>query len=52
MFDQKSKRRARLGIAVIALIVAVILAFRVPWASGWTFAVALYYLHLNTEHSN
>ena len=52
MFNQKMKARTRLGLCVLFSIVAIIGAFE-NWyvLSGWSFAVALYYLHLNTEHT-
>lgn len=52
MFDEASKQRVRLALFVGFLIGASIIACTsLAMFSGWLFAAALYYLHLNIEHS-
>lgn len=47
-----NKARMRLGLSAIFSMIAVIMAFTdARVLSGWAFAISLYYLHLNTEHS-
>lgn len=52
MFDAKGKQRVRLALFLGFLVLGVVVALTsIAEMSGWFFALSLYYLHLNTEHS-
>lgn len=52
MFDTKARRRVRFALFLGFLVLGVIVALTsIVALSGWFFALSLYYLHLNIEHS-